>query len=234
MAFSGPGGSVSRPGLGSGRVATLFAAATVVLVLLLLVAEERGARAGIWVAKPLASAGFVATALAVGAGTTPYGRLVLVALVLGWLGDVLLIPRSRAIFAGGIASFLLGHLAFVVAFYVRGLDPPWAAGAAALLFAPGIATWRWLRDHVPTSLKGAVIAYVIVISAMLACAVGTYARAHAPVVLVGAAMFFLSDLSVARNRFVAPGFANKLWGLPLYYAGQLLLAASAGSAVSAA
>jgi len=207
----------------------LFAAATVLLAVLLLVAEARGSRAGIWVAKPLASAGFVATAIADGASETPYGRLVLIALVFGWLGDVLLIPRSRAVFAGGIASFLLGHLAFAAAFLLRGADLGWTAACALALAVPAVATWRWLRAHVPASLKLAVIAYVIVISAMLACAVGTAARASAPLLLLGATMFFVSDLAVARNRFVAPGFANKLWGLPLYYGGQLLLAASAAS-----
>jgi len=46
--------------------------------------------------------------------------------------------------------------------------------------------------------------------------------------LAGAALFFVSDLAVARDRFVAPGFANRLWGLPAYYAGQLLIAWSIG------
>ena len=44
--------------------------------------------------------------------------------------------------------------------------------------------------------------------------------------LTGAAMFCVSDLSVARDRFVSPGFVNGAWGLPLYFGGQLLLAAS--------
>ena len=186
----------------------LCAATTVLLVVLLLIAEARGSRAGIWAAKPLASAGFVATAIAGGASETPYGRLVLIALVFGWLGDVLLIPRSRPVFAAGIASFLLGHLVFAAAFVLRGADPRWTAVCALALAVPAVATWRWLRAHVPASLKPAVLAYVIVISAMLACAVGTAARASAPLLLVGASMFFGSDLSVARNRFVAPGFEH--------------------------
>jgi uncharacterized membrane protein YhhN len=33
-------------------------------------------------------------------------------------------------------------------------------------------------------------------------------------------------LSVARDRFVVPGFVNRAWGLPLYYAAQLVLAAT--------
>jgi hypothetical protein len=40
--------------------------------------------------------------------------------------------------------------------------------------------------------------------------------------------FYLSDLFVARQRFVAPAFANRLYGLPLYYLGQFLLAFSVG------
>jgi hypothetical protein len=33
---------------------------------------------------------------------------------------------------------------------------------------------------------------------------------------------------VARQRFVSEGFGNRLLGLPLYYAGQFLLAWSVG------
>jgi len=44
----------------------------------------------------------------------------------------------------------------------------------------------------------------------------------------GAVLFWLSDLAVARDRFVRPGFVNPLVGLPLYYAAQLLLASAAG------
>jgi hypothetical protein len=43
-------------------------------------------------------------------------------------------------------------------------------------------------------------------------------------VAVGALAFAASDVSVARDRFVRPEFVNRAWGLPLYYAAQLLLA----------
>jgi uncharacterized membrane protein YhhN len=41
---------------------------------------------------------------------------------------------------------------------------------------------------------------------------------------VGALLFYLSDLAVARHRFVHPAFVNRAIGLPLYYVGQLLIA----------
>ncbi len=39
-------------------------------------------------------------------------------------------------------------------------------------------------------------------------------------------LFYLSDLFVARERFVTSAFVNRLVGLPLYYGGQVLLALS--------
>jgi hypothetical protein len=56
-----------------------FAALTLAAVALLVAAEWRGWRAGVWAAKPLASTGFLARALAGGALDSRYGRLVFVA-----------------------------------------------------------------------------------------------------------------------------------------------------------
>jgi hypothetical protein len=43
---------------------------------------------------------------------------------------------------------------------------------------------------------------------------------------VGALTFTASDVLVARNRFMRREFVNRAVGLPLYYGGQLLLAAT--------
>jgi uncharacterized membrane protein YhhN len=216
----------------SGEAALL--AATAALVGALLVAERRGARAAVLVAKPLASAGFVAMALVRGAAGTGYGRLVLAAVALGWLGDVLLIPKgAKRAFALGLASFLLGHVAFAAAFLVRGADPAWLAGGALSAGALAAPVLRWLAPHVPAALAAPVRAYVAAIAAMLACAAGAFGAAGDAALLAGALGFALSDLAVARERFVAAGFANPLFGLPLYYASQLLLAWTAGNAAPA-
>ena len=209
--------------------------ATLVLVALLVAAEAAGSQAAKWVAKPLASTGFILTALAAGARETSWGRLVLAGLMLGWLGDVLLIPKgSRSAFLAGLGSFLLGHLAFAISFLQRGVSIAWLLPAAALMVGPALASWAWLRDRVPAEMSVPVRAYVSVISTMVACAFGTFGHAPNAAPLLGAVMFAVSDLAVARERFVAPGFANQLWGLPLYYGGQLLLAASTAFGISAA
>jgi len=193
----------------------------------LLLAEWRGSRIGVWLAKPLASACFLWAAIAFGAWESSYGRFVLCGLLLCACGDVLLIPRERAsAFQAGIAAFLLGHVAYAAAFLWHGF----ATGALllALVALAGFAwaTLRWLSPSVPPDFVVPVRAYVAVISLMVACALGA-AAAGAPLLApLGAIGFAASDLSVARDRFVARGFVNAAWGLPLYYAAQLVLAAS--------
>jgi uncharacterized membrane protein YhhN len=194
----------------------------------LLVAERLESTAGIWIAKPLASAVFVAAAVAAGASSNAFGRIVLVALALCWIGDVFLIPHSHGAFLAGIAAFLLGHLAFIVAFIVRG-EIAWRPAIALIpitLF--GALVFARLRLSIPRGIVGAVAAYIATICVMVAAAAGTMRGWTDWRIACGAAAFFVSDLSVARDRFVRRSFVNRLWGLPLYYAAQLLFAFAAG------
>jgi len=205
---------------------SLAAAATALAVVALLVADKTGSRLRAAIAKPLASAGFLAAAWHAGAAQSSYGRSVLVALVLSALGDVLLLGAGRRLFVAGLASFLLAHLAFCASFVVRGIAPAVALIAALPLVAVAAFVWRWLGPHVEPALRAPVVAYIAVLSAMVALAVGTsWARPALPLTL-GALAFYASDFSVAREEFVAKSFKNRLWGLPAYYAGQLLIAAS--------
>jgi uncharacterized membrane protein YhhN len=189
-----------------------------------LAAERKQWRPGQWLFKPLASAAFVGVALSAGATATPYGRWVLAALALSWLGDVLLIPKAMATFRLGLGSFLVGHLAFAAGFVSRGVA--WVAVLPAVLVGAAVA-WpiaRWLLPHVEGKMRAPVIAYMAAITAMVALAVGTTTARPQWLLLTAAVAFYLSDLSVARDRFVAPGFVNRAWGVPLYYAAQLLFA----------
>lgn len=208
-------------------LAVIPAVLTGVLVAPLLVAERQQAPWRIW-AKIAASSSFVATALAAGAFDTPYGRWVLVALCLGWVGDVSLVAAARTWFLIGLIAFLLSHLAYVGAFSAIGMELPAAAVALAALALPAGLIGRWLWPHLPSEMKGPVAAYIVVISVMAAAAVGGVAGAAPVVALPAALAFYLSDVSVARDRFVEQGFLNRLWGLPLYYAAQIMFALSVG------
>lgn len=191
----------------------------------LLLAHHRERRAWVWALKPAAAATFLGAAIAWGALEDDYGRVIFAGLVLAALGDVLLIPRERkAIFLGGIFAFLLGHVGYAVAFGVRGVDPTWAGVSLAALTLPAAIALRWLWPHLPSKMRGPVTLYVLVITAMVALAVATLPVASDPRILLGAVGFYLSDLAVARDRFVKRSLANRLWGTPLYFFSQLCLA----------
>jgi uncharacterized membrane protein YhhN len=83
---------------------------------------------------------------------------------------------------------------------------------------------RLLMKSVDPSLRKPVMAYILVISAMLALGIGAWIRSGEAVLLIAPTAFYLSDLAVARNRFLRPGFVNRLIGLPLYYWAQALFA----------
>jgi uncharacterized membrane protein YhhN len=81
-------------------------------------------------------------------------------------------------------------------------------------------------------MKIPVLAYIVVISIMVCAACGIAGNPNLPAsaratIFAGAILFYLSDLFVARQRFVVNAHANRVVGLPLYYAAQFLLAFSA-------
>jgi len=213
---------------------TALVALTLLALIALLGAQYLDHQRAVWIAKPLASTGFVAVAVERGglgqiANGDVYAMGMMAGLVLSWWGDVLLIPKNRpSLFRAGLFAFLLGHVAYALAFASKGLDTGAAGASALVLGIIGIAVLRWLRPAVPDSLLLPVRAYVIVISAMLLCAVGAVVYGGDSRILLGAGLFYVSDLAVARDRFIAPGFANAAWGLPLYYGGQLVLALTLG------
>ena len=102
------------------------------------------------------------------------------------------------------------------------------AFSAIAMAAFAIIVLRWLWPHLPHNLRPPVVAYVIAISLMVVLASGTIAATGWQLV-VGAVVFAASDIFVARERFVSSSVANRLWGLPLYYAAQLIFALSTNS-----
>lgn len=194
----------------------------------LLFSEVRHWRAGRMIFKTLASTAFVLLALQLDAAASAYGRAILLALGLSWLGDVLLLSTRSRIFLIGIASFLLAHLAFSWAFVLHGFDGRAAIGALVVMAAFGIAILAWLRPHLSGLYRFAVPAYVLAIVMMVSLSVAASVATGTWSLAAGAVLFAVSDISVARDRFVSPGYVNRLWGLPLYYLAQIVLVSTLG------
>jgi len=88
----------------------------------------------------------------------------------------------------------------------------------------GIAILGWLWPRIRGAMRVAVPAYLLTVTGMLAAALLAVLPSWSPWTLgTGAALFFLSDALVARQRFVHPSPWNRVVGLPLYYGAQWLL-----------
>lgn len=218
-------------------LAHLFAALCLIALLGLLMAEVRGRRDVRIACKTTASLAFVLYAIAMGAAQAgPAGVMVLVALGLSVVGDVALLGTGMRAIGAGVFAFALAHLAYAAAFVFLGVVPLVAVGAAAVVAIPASAVWGRLREPAGPLAKP-VLAYIVIISAMVAAAAGSLGAAWVSGdtavrggLLAAAIAFYLSDLCVARERFVTHDVGNKLVGLPLYYGAQLGFAGLIGHA----
>lgn len=206
------------------------ASATIILCLVAcgtsVFCEYRGWKAGKVLLKVVASTAFLVLALQLDATASVYGKLILVGLGLSWVGDVLLLSHKSRLFLLGLASFLFAHVAFAMAFASLPTAGTALVAGFAIMGCLGIAVVIWLWRYLKVFYRLAVVAYVTAIVAMCALAIAANAASGTWLLAVGAVMFAVSDVAVARNRFVAPGAINRLWGLPLYYVAQIILASS--------
>jgi len=201
----------------------VWIAVLVVSMCLNLWSEKQGVFLNGFFFKSAASLSFLFLGLSLWDGHDPYGFWVLMALALCVVGDMLLVFKKT--FVPGLSAFLLGHVAFCVAFST--LPAPFQWPLLMVLLGWGILVLTWLFDDLGR-MKVPVCLYVGVICTMLWIALSVGLAGVSLLIPGGATLFALSDLSVARNRFKAPGFINRAWGLPTYYTAQVLLALSVG------
>jgi uncharacterized membrane protein YhhN len=206
-------------------------AAPLLLIALLGTIKTDRWQAGLGI-KACLSALFVATALLQPSAAPLYSGFIRLGLLLSWGGDVALALKSKAAFRVGLLLFLLGHVAYTAAFVGTWTPGVWALALALAAAAGGAVIFQLLAPHLG-SFKIPVLAYIVAISGMLVCAAGIldhpFDMATRRLVFTGALCFYISDLFVARHRFVRAAFENRLVGLCLYYAGQFMLAVSIGS-----
>jgi uncharacterized membrane protein YhhN len=192
----------------------------------LVVSDLCDYRPGRYLCKPLAALAFIWLALSLGATTSIYGCWLLAGLFCCMAGDLLLMPDNERCFLAGLVAFLCGHLLYALAFLQL---PPNPGGLAAMII-PALAllalVTRWLLPAVNREMKLPVALYTVVISGMLICSGLSVGHPAAGLIIGGAWGFAISDLAVARRQFIQPSPLNGLWGTPLYFLSQMLLAGS--------
>jgi uncharacterized membrane protein YhhN len=155
-------------------------------------------------------------------------------ILLSLAGDVFLLWLDR-FFIFGLASFLLGHIFYVIGFNL----PPspfsvWAAILAVIVGLGGVRVMRRIlgalaekgpsRLRLPVGIYGAVIS-VMLLSAMLKLTDVSWSANASLLVAAGAFLFFMSDIVLAWNRFVTPIHHGRMINIGLYHLGQIALIA---------
>jgi uncharacterized membrane protein YhhN len=178
-----------------------------------------------YVCKPLTLALLTGVAVALQPAYGLRRSVFVVALLLSLLGDVFLMLR-RDMFALGLASFLLAHLAYIAGFFSGGdisvATLAGLAGGSAAARVVGLRVVRGAMAQGHSELVVPVLAYMMVLTAMFGFAVGTLN----PLTALGASLFFCSDAILAWNRFVRALRWGPLAVIVTYHVGQALLVLS--------
>ena len=178
--------------------------------------------------KPLTTILIMAFAWQRGLSTPQLRAWVLAGLAFSLVGDIALMWKQG--FVIGLLAFLLAHLAYLWAFtrVWRLASWPWSFVGFGLV-AAAILSWLW--PGIPAALHVPVTLYVVCLSTMAAQAsvIGWRARGtadarRAAVLALGGLLFFISDGSLAINKFGGPvGWAEALV-LPTYWGAQWCIA----------
>jgi uncharacterized membrane protein YhhN len=202
------------------------------LLMVLLFFEKRENRKGMLPTKTVLSLLFIVTAISQIHLMQPYTLFIIIGLLFCLIGDVFLaLPQDRMFFFG-LVSFLLGHVCYVIGFvWIADPNTMTLIGIIVTMLL-GALVYIWLKPHLGT-MKKPVIAYILVISLMFIGAWSVLGMPQQPImarllIFVGAASFYISDIFVAKDRFIKNAFINRLLGLPLYYLAQFMIAFSIG------
>lgn len=186
------------------------------------IAVVRDSKPLMYVCKPATLALLIAVALAIDPVHADMRTWFVIALVFSLLGDIfLMLPSDKFVF--GLGAFLLGHLAYTVGLnlHTEGL---WLLAIPIPIIAAALAVRlvRGIRSAGEDALIPPVIAYVVLIGAMVCSAV---ASGNA-VAAAGAGLFMVSDAVIGETRFVKPQVWGGLVIMVTYHFGQALLTVS--------
>jgi uncharacterized membrane protein YhhN len=199
--------------------------ATIVLAVLDWIAVGLGRRTLEYVFKPATMLPLIGAAIALDPYSDAARRWFVVALVFSLVGDVFLMLPNEDLFVFGLGSFLVGHLAYVVGLITAGINPlALALGVVVVavliaVLAPPLVLGARRQDP---KLGVPVLVYVLAISAMVACAIGSVVVAA----IAGALLFYLSDFAIGWSRFVRDFRGSRLVIITTYHVAQILLVVS--------
>lgn len=156
-------------------------------------------------------------------------------IVLSLIGDVFLMVSLDRFFMTGLIAFLLAHLAYVVGFnlplpalsswgFLLSIMIGWGGVRLIRRVLSALAAKGQSRLRIPVIAYGLVIS-IMLLSAMLKLTDLSWSARASLLVSVGAMLFYLSDIILAWNKFVAPIQHGRIYNIGAYHLGQIAILA---------
>ena len=175
--------------------------------------------------KMTAASAFIALGL-LGEHQTLPQQLLMLGLVFGFIGDFALLSQNKKHFLIGIGAFLIGHALYAAAWLPSARVETLTQFPSLLFMALAIGFTPYIVRFADGFMKRAVIAYILVITVMGITSVAQTEASGDYRYVLGAAMFALSDVSVALDRFTPLPRWHRWLGIPLYFVTQYILAST--------
>jgi uncharacterized membrane protein YhhN len=195
---------------------------------LAIVGSETNRRWLVAVAKPVATASLL---FVVGSPPTyAIEKLVAFGIVFSIVGDTLLVVKSDRAFMAGTAAFLAAQLVYASAFWsLRAPGRPVAPVAAVVVVVSALLVANLWRGA--GALRPAIAFYAVAITMMVGTALGTVGGPLQPVAAIcaaaGAVLFYISDATLAWDRFKRPVRHASFVTMGVYWVGQIGIALAA-------
>jgi uncharacterized membrane protein YhhN len=156
-----------------------------------------------------------------------------IGILLSLTGDILLMISLDRLFMAGLVVFLLAHLAYLIGFNVPISEiSVWGFFLAIMVGLGGMRVIRRIvaglvangqaRMQTPIIIYGTVISLML-LSAMMKLTDLTWNANAGALVSVGAFLFYVSDIILAWNKFVAPIQHGRIYNIGAYHLGQIIL-----------
>ena len=165
--------------------------------------------------------------------STSFSKLIFFALLFSMAGDVFLMPYYD-IFLFGLASFLIAHIFYIVAFLkgnklIDGIKKNklfvviLLLAYLALIF---VLVDNMLKSNTDVTMIIAVVIYASVITVMVLSTMAMYGNEpslQSKLMMIGAILFMFSDSVIAINKFMVEIPYSGLWIMTTYTSAQWLI-----------
>ncbi len=151
---------------------------------------------------------------------TRYNRSLFTGFIFSLLGDIFL-TRYINLFLPGLVSFLLAHMFYIRAFFLKSRDP--GLKESLVFFVWGAIIFIFLRPHLGEMTIPVFFYLLVIVTMVWRSFLQRKVSAESGYAFYGALLFFISDTLLAGNLFYRNFTGADFYVMVTYWSAQLLI-----------